>query len=105
MALITSNEYRGTCPLCGADKRTCGGHPTVSPVDIPTDMKEPVMTEPEELRVYTYNLHGNEVTGKLSAADAEKYGATPAEDAEADRPATKARKPANKAVTADDDDK
>lgn len=108
MALITSAVARGlppTCPVCGSPKHTCGDAAEVHPIDDPihSTMKEKTaMTEPEELGVYTYDVHGNEVTGQLSKADAERLGARPADESDGDQaeqqPATKARKtpPANK---------
>lgn len=63
------------------------------------------MTEPEVLGVYTYEIYGNEVTGQLTAAEAEKLGARPVAETDGggDKPTSKARKAANKADTPDDD--
>lgn len=97
MALITS-----TCPLCGASKATCGGHPVTAPVDDPfhQPLETAMAQEAPKLRTYTYTQYGNEITAQLTEEHAAKIGATPVdESAEADEaPATKARKtpPANK---------
>lgn len=78
MALITSSGARGRCPVCGADRHMCGEPSHVTPVDAPIYTKERRMTEPTELGDYTWEQNGQEMTGRLSAADAERLGARPA---------------------------
>lgn len=103
MALITSRTARGRCPVCGANKATCGDVTDVSAVDDPIHQKGQVkvMTEPEQLKEYEYELNGSTVTGSLSAADAEKLGArevgaSASAGAADEKPASKTRTPKNK---------
>lgn len=113
MGLITSHGARATCPVCGTRRSACGGPSTHTPVDDPihTTGKGTIMTEPQNLSEYEYEVYGNTVTGQLTDADAKRLNARPVgaaaegdasgqaadESGDAEPKASKARKPQNKA--------
>ena len=69
------SDWRGRCPLCGAENCSCG--PTANPEgNVTITQAEPLEDPVGELKNYTFTDEntGREVTLRLSDADAKKRG-------------------------------
>jgi hypothetical protein len=80
VTLLTSR-----CPLCLATRQMCTGHgpaSDVQPVDLAiSERRTTVATEEPNLKVYRYNVYGNEVEGQLTEEHAQRIGAVPLDEA------------------------